>query len=94
MPTPEPAAFYAPIPPLDEWPLSRMAASLDARRGRLERRRARPKLPRRRFASPAFDRVQLTAWAMLRGPQAPCRRPRSATGGTLGGSQAGARLDL
>lgn len=36
-----------------------------------------------------FDRLQLSAWAMLRGSWGP---GALATGGTLGGSQAGARL--
>jgi hypothetical protein len=43
--------------------------------------------------TPKFDRLQLTSWAMLRGKQTLGAAPRSlASGGTLGGSQAGARL--
>ena len=38
---------------------------------------------------PRLDRLQLTAWALLRGAPAP---GALASGGTLGGSQAGARL--
>jgi hypothetical protein len=87
---PEPApAFYSPIPTLDEWPLSRIAAS---------------SMPQRRStvivagqSLPAkinkLDRLQLTAWALLRGRQGQALGPSSlANGGQLGGSQAGARL--
>lgn len=42
---------------------------------------------------PRFDRLQLTAWALLRGTGRGIVAPTSlASGGTLGGSQAGARL--
>jgi hypothetical protein len=87
---PEPGpAFYSPIPTLDEWPLSRIAAS---------------SMPQRRStvivageSLPAkvskLDRLQLTAWALLRGRQGQPFGPSSlANGGQLGGSQAGARL--
>jgi hypothetical protein len=40
-------------------------------------------------AQPRLDRVQLTSWALLRGAPSP---RALASGGTLGGSQAGARL--
>jgi hypothetical protein len=40
-------------------------------------------------ADPRLDRVQLSSWALLRGAPSP---GALATGGTLGGSQAGARL--
>jgi hypothetical protein len=40
-------------------------------------------------AEPRLDRVQMTSWALLRGAPSP---GALATGGTLGGSQAGARL--
>ena len=80
LPEPEPH-FYAPIPQLDDWPLSRLASTAMG-----ARRNASP-VPTIHAAGP--DRLQLSAWALLRG------RPGSgslATGGTLGGSQAGARL--
>lgn len=82
-----PAAFYAPIPQLDEWPLSRMASTA---------------MPARRSSTAAgqqsqpigatvarLDRLQLSAWALLRGKPGPSSL---ASNGTLGGSQAGARL--
>jgi hypothetical protein len=85
---PEPAAvFYAPIPQLDDWPLSRMAsASMPARRSSTT-------VPQQSLPQAALkarlDRLQLSAWALLRGRPGPASL---ATGGTLGGSQAGARL--
>lgn len=81
--------FLSPVPALDEWPLSRIAAS---------------SMPQRRStvivagqSSPVqlrkLDRLQLTAWAMLRGRQGQIIGPSSlASDGQLGGSQAGARL--
>jgi hypothetical protein len=39
-----------------------------------------------------FDRIQLTAWALLRGSRLAVPPTSLAPGGTLGGSQAGARL--
>ena len=45
------------------------------------------------FVQPKTDRIQLTAWSLLRGRQGVTVSPQSlAPGGTLGGSQAGARL--
>ena len=84
---PEPAAvFYAPIPQLDDWPLSRMAsAAMPARRSATTA--AGQSLPQPGLNR--FDRLQLSAWALLRGRPGPASL---ATGGTLGGSQAGARL--
>jgi hypothetical protein len=87
---PEPAPqFYAPIPALDEWPLSRIASSA------MQRRRSSVVLPAQSIpaALHKLDRLQLTAWAMLRGGRGAALGPTSlASGGTLGGSQAGARI--
>ena len=74
-----------PVPQLDEWPLSRLASSS------LSERRSPAPLPAPGKLIPQkhLDRLQLSAWAHLRG------RPGAtslASGGTLGGSQAGARL--
>ena len=84
----EPAAvFYAPIPQLDEWPLSRMAAAS------MPMRRSSTTMPQQSLPQAALkarlDRLQLSTWALLRGRPGPASL---ATGGTLGGSQAGARL--
>lgn len=88
---PEPAPqFYSRIPALDEWPLSRIAAaSMPARRTSV----VVPSQSVPAAATRALDRVQVTAWALLRGRQGQLLgTPSLATGGTLGGSQAGARL--
>ena len=85
---PEPAAvFYAPIPQLDDWPLSRIAsASMPSRRSATNA--GQQSLPQP-IMQARLDRLQLSAWALLRGQPGPAGL---ATGGTLGGSQAGARL--
>ena len=90
LPTPASAPqFYSPIPALDEWPLSRVAAA------------SLPPLRQSTVVAPAqsiptqlnrIDRVQLTAWALLRGQQGAVGPSSLASGGQLGGSQAGARL--
>ncbi|MGH6659445.1 MAG: hypothetical protein ACREBM_07330, partial [Sphingomicrobium sp.] len=90
LPTPAPA-FYSPIPALDDWPLSRVAATWAPPR-RSSVVVATQSTPAA-YSKPAIDRVQLTAWAMLRGRQGQASGPSGiAAGGTLGGSQAGARL--
>jgi hypothetical protein len=89
---PEPRArFFSPLPVLDEWPLSRIAAT------------SMPPL-QSRVVTPAqsipatlkrsgIDRLQLTAWALLRSQSAGVAGSQSlASGGSLGASQAGARL--
>ena len=85
---PEPApVFYAPIPQLDDWPLSRMASTaMPARRSSTTT--GQQSLPHGVTVA-RLDRLQLSAWALLRGKPGPSSL---ATGGTLGGSQAGARL--
>ena len=92
LPTPTPAPqFYSPIPRLDEWPLSRVAAaSMPANRSSVV---APGQSIPVALEQNGVDRLQLTAWALLRPPQAGISSPRSlSTGGTLGASQAGARL--
>jgi hypothetical protein len=88
LPTPEPV-FYAQLPPLGEWPLSRIAG--------MSRPvvTSTPSFPDQ--GSPvkpgAIDRMQLTMWALLRGQQTGIAGSTSlASGGTLGASQAGSRL--
>jgi hypothetical protein len=89
---PEPRAqFFPGTPVLDEWPLSRIAAS------------SMPPL-RSTVVTPAqsvpgalkrsgIDRLQLTSWALLRAQSAGTAGTGSlASGGSLGASQAGARL--
>jgi hypothetical protein len=84
--------FYAPVTPLDQWPLSSIAMG------------ARPPLRQSTVvsagqsipmaaATPRLDRIQVTAWAMLRAQRAGVAgTPSLASGGTLGASQAGSRL--
>lgn len=92
LPEPQPA-FYAPIPALDQWPMSRFAASaMPAGRSSVV---AAPglSLPAAAQGPARIDRVQMSAWALLRGRQGQPLGPTSlAANGTLGASQAGARL--
>ena len=77
--------FYTPIPPLEEWSLAGVASSA------FPQRRSSP-VPQVLAQGPAeapLDRLQMSSWALLRGAPAP---GALASGGTLGGSQAGARL--
>jgi len=87
-PTPQ---FYAPIPALDEWPLSRIAATS------LPPLRSTVAGPAESLPAPVhkggIDRLQLTAWALLRSQQMGVAGSQSlASAGSLGASQAGARL--
>ncbi len=89
-PTPEPR-FYEPIPTLEEWPLSSTAAaSMPPTRSTVTApAQSIPAALRRND----FDRLQLSAWAMLRSQQAGVAgTPSLGGGGTLGASQAGSRL--
>jgi len=89
---PEPAPqFYSPIPALDDWPLSRIAASsMPAMRPSVARPGQSTPVALR---SHGIDRLQLTAWALLRSQQGGIGPRSLANGGTLGASQAGARLN-
>jgi hypothetical protein len=90
LPEPEPL-FYSPIPQLDEWPLSRMASAA------IPPRRSSVTEPQQSLSPAAAakrrDRIELSTWALLRNRQGIVSGPSSlSTVGTLGGSQAGARL--
>ena len=85
--------YTAPIAGLDDWSLSQLAQlSLPgARPSAIPPTQSVPATPPVR----KLDRVQLTAWALLRGQQGQPLGPSSlASGGQLGGSQAGARLAI
>jgi hypothetical protein len=69
--------------PLGDWQLSSLATFPE----RQSRPVAQPVI--QPAAEKRIDRLQLSSWALLRGAPAP---GALATGGTLGGSQAGARL--
>ena len=89
---PTPVQFYAPIAPLDQWPLQRFAAS-----SMPPRRQSTVVAPGLSLpvapAAPRLDRLQVTAWAMLRQQRTGVAgTPSLASGGTLGASQAGSRL--
>jgi hypothetical protein len=88
---PEPRArFYSSIPVLDEWPLSRIAASSISP---LQSTVVSPAQSIPALRQHKLDRIQLTTWAMLRPSQAGTYGSQSlAAGGSLGASQAGARL--
>ncbi|QIK78941.1 hypothetical protein G7077_08570 [Sphingomonas piscis] len=84
-------ALYAPIPSMESWRASSFAPLPPATIPAASSAAALPPPPLP--APPKFDRLQLTAWALLRGRQSLGSPPSSlASGGTLGGSQAGARL--
>jgi hypothetical protein len=77
--------FYTPIEPIDDWELSEIASA-----GFPERQGSQvPQVLAQSPAKPRLDRLQMTSWALLRGAPSP---GALVAGGTLGGSQAGARL--
>jgi hypothetical protein len=83
--------FYSPLPALDQWPLSRLASAA------YSPLRSSPVTPGESIPAAlernSIDRLQLTAWAMLRAQSAGVAgTPSLAGGGQLGASQAGARL--
>ena len=82
--TAEPPIFYSPLPSLDSWTLSSMtSAAFPASKSCPVPIASAPP------AKPRLDRLQMSSWALLRGAPGP---GALASGGTLGGSQAGARL--
>ena len=86
--TPVPA-FYSQLPPIDPWPLVSLAAMSRpvSQSTVVVPAQSAPIDPR------AIDRLQLSAWALLRGQHGQPLGPTSlASGGQLGGSQAGSRL--
>ena len=88
---PEPQPLFQPKPsPLDEWPLSRIAATSMPARSTVT---APMQTTAPAITAARIDRIQLTMWAMLRDTRTITGSSSSlATGGTLGASQAGARL--
>jgi hypothetical protein len=87
---PEPRRqFYSPEPQRDDWEFTRLAATSMPAQSRVTEpmQSTAPAVIARRL-----DRIQLTMWAMLRGRQDLTGSTSLASGGTLGGSQAGARL--
>jgi hypothetical protein len=89
MPSPQ---YYPAAPSPDDWPITSMAAASIPVQPSAPATAAGQGTPT--ISLPAkLDRVQLSMWAMLRQQQNGIAAPTSlASGGTLGGSQAGARL--
>ena len=89
---PEPRRqLFSAIPVLDEWPLSRIAATSipPLRSSVVAPGQSVPAALKRN----GIDRVQLATWALLRSQSAGIAGTQSlASGGSLGASQAGARL--
>ena len=87
---PEPAPnIFGPITMLDQWPLPQIAAaSMPMRSTVVVQRQSIPAALREN----PLDRIQLTAWALLRSRREMLGPNSLASSGTLGGSQAGARL--
>ena len=87
---PAPPVWFTPPPKLEEWPLSRIASSSQSQRQSRPARTAPGPAP----VQPRLDRISLTTWALLRNLPAGTPLPEDslASGGTLGGSQAGMRL--
>ena len=88
-PMPEPA-IYPDLPPIDDSPMSRLAAMSfpQSHAAVITAGQSTPALPAHRI-----HRLQRSSWALLRGRQGQLLGPSSlASGGQLGGSQAGARL--
>lgn len=83
--------FYSSVPAFEEWPLSRFAAfsPLPIQSTVVSARQSVPAALKRN----GIDRLQLTAWALLRAQSPGIAGARSlASGGSLGASQAGSRL--
>jgi hypothetical protein len=76
-------AFGASSPTLGDWQISGLPALPQAQS------RPIPVFPAQPLVQQRLDRLQMTTWALLRGAPEP---GALASGGTLGGSQAGVRL--
>ena len=87
---PEPRRYYSPEPPGADWEVSSVAASSMP----VPPTASEPpqSTPAATTLAHRLDRIQLTMWAALRGRQDLSGTTSLASGGTLGGSQAGARL--
>ena len=87
---PEPRRqFEAPAPQPDPWPLPRTAATWTPAQSTVT---APMQSTAPAIVAQRLDRIQLTMWAMVRSRQDLTGTTSLASGGTLGASQAGARL--
>jgi hypothetical protein len=80
-PPPSANPYFAPVAPIEQWPETAFAEPVPGTKVTPSFEEAGLK--------PGFDRLQLSTWAMLRATPG---LPSLAGTGTLGGSQAGARL--
>ena len=90
LPAPRPQ-FYAPIPALNEWPLSSLASAAyqPLRSTVVTPAQSLPAAIKQR----GIDRIQMSAWALLRAQQTGIAGGHSlGNNGSLGASQAGARI--
>ncbi|HKP33542.1 MAG TPA: hypothetical protein VJT70_02015 [Sphingomicrobium sp.] len=88
---PEPA-YYSQLPAIDGWPMTRLSA-VSLPHSVVVPQQSMPAAPAPPIA-PKLDRLQLSSWALLRSQQSGVAGSRSlASGGQLGASQAGARLN-
>ena len=81
---PRPDWHLPPLDPANSWQMSSLATFPSG-----QSRPAPAPVQTGGVSTPRLDRVQLSSWALLRGPS---NSAALASGGTLGGSQAGARL--
>ena len=79
--------YFAPVAPLDEWDGIKLSAGSPAPGSRSAG--GDPSFTDAPATPGRLDRLSLSTWAMMRSKPAP---PGLASGGQLGGSQAGARL--
>ena len=88
---PEPRPIFRPNPsPLDDWPFSRLASAAMPARSTVT---APMQTTAPAIIAARIDRIQFTMWTMLRDTRTLTTSSQSlASGGTLGASQAGARL--
>ena len=73
-----------PLPPVPEWDLAQLGSLPPPPKAA-----STPAIPAQTAVRPRLDRLQLSSWALLRGQTG---NATLASGSTLGGSQAGARL--
>jgi hypothetical protein len=89
LPSPRPL-FYSSLPAIDDYPMSRLAA---AALPPLQTSVTVPGQSLPLVQPPKLDRLQLSSWAMLRSQRSGIAgSPSLSSGGSLGASQAGARL--
>ncbi|NUQ19247.1 MAG: hypothetical protein HOP95_12525, partial [Sphingomonas sp.] len=93
-PAPLRPSYYPSDEAADDWPLPQLAGISTSTRSPVVVRQESMPAPPAPPIQPGLDRLQLSSWALLRSQQTGVAGSRSlATGGQLGASQAGARLN-